>query len=382
MGEAWISGKPVTLQAACAEAARLLAASRAPLIAGLGTDVAGARAAIALARRLGAAVDHMHSAALLKDLDVMRDTGWMVTTPGEARLRADCLLLVGAGLTAAWLELPRRLLAAAAVHEGTDASRRVIWLCPGLEVARSLAKDTHVNAHAHVEVIGRDEADLPIVLAALRARVAGRPIGKAPVPQDAIDALAQNLQAARFGVAIWSAASDIDALAVEMLCGLVKDLNAKTRFTGLPLPPPDNAAGVLEACGWTTGYPVRTGLHAAAQAQHGAGHDAQHDPWRFDASRLVDSGETDCVLWISAYRPAAPSWTRDVATIALTGPDARLRRPAQVQIAVGRPGTDHDSVEHLAATGALGTVVAATPSAAVPVAQVIADIAAALPAGA
>jgi formylmethanofuran dehydrogenase subunit B len=377
MGDAWISGKPATLQAACAEAARLLGASRFPLIAGLGTDTAGARAAIALAKRLGAAVDHMHSAALLKDLEVMRDAGWMVTTPGETRLRADCLLLVGTGLTAAWLELPRRLLA-----PGTEAARRVVWLCPGREVARSLAKD----AHAHVEAIGRDEADLPIVLAALRARVAGRPIGKTPVPQDVIDALAGNLQAARFGVAIWSAASGIDALAIEMLCGLVKDLNAKTRFSGLPLPPGDNAAGVLEACGWTTGYPVRTSLRADADAQddalRDAQHDALHDPWRFDASRLVDNGEADCVLWISAYRPAAPSWTRDVATIALTGPDARFRRPAKVQIAVGHPGTDHDSIEHLAATGALGTVVATAPSAAVSVARVISDIAAALPAGA
>ena len=52
---------PVALDAAIAEAARLLGASRLPVIAGLGTDVAGARAAIALAQRLGGVVDHMHS---------------------------------------------------------------------------------------------------------------------------------------------------------------------------------------------------------------------------------------------------------------------------------------------------------------------------------
>src|SRR5262249_43345817 len=153
------------------------------------------------------------------------------------------------------------------------------------------------------------------------ARVAGRPIGKTPVPQRAIDALAQNLRAARFGVVVWSASSGIDALAIEMLCGLVKDLNATTRFSGLPLPAGDNAAGVLEACGWAIGYPMRSSLRADADARR----DAEHDPWRFDASRLVDSGEADCVLWISAYRPAAPPWTRSVATIALTAPDARLR---------------------------------------------------------
>ena len=216
---------------------------------------------------------------------------------------------------------------------------------------------------------------MPILLAALRARVAGRPIGKAPVAQSAIDALAAGLQAARFGVAVWSASSELDALGIEMLCGLVKDLNIKTRFSGLPLPPSDNAAGVLEACGWTTGFPVRTGF-----GQLGPEHAAEHDSWRFDASRLVEAGEADCVLWISAYRPAAPGWTSDVPTIALTGPEARFRRPAQVQIAVGRPGTDHDCVEHMVATGTLGAVPAAAQSGAVSVAQVISDIAAALPA--
>ena len=47
MDRAWIDGKAVALKAAIAEAAKLLGASRFPLIAGLGADVAGTRAAIA-----------------------------------------------------------------------------------------------------------------------------------------------------------------------------------------------------------------------------------------------------------------------------------------------------------------------------------------------
>ena len=101
MGNALVDGRPVPLDAAVTEAARLLRASRSPLIAGLGTDVAGARAAIALAQRIGAAVDHMHSRAVMADLEVMRESGMMVTTPSEARLRGDTLLLVGPGLTTA-----------------------------------------------------------------------------------------------------------------------------------------------------------------------------------------------------------------------------------------------------------------------------------------
>jgi cytochrome c553 len=131
MSPAWIDGSPVTLDAAAAEAARLLAASRLPVVAGLGTDIAGARAAIALARRLGGAVDHMHSGALLRDLDVMREAGMMVTTPNEARIRGDVLLLVGAGLLDAWPQLQQRLLAAPFLPGAKVADTPLVSSPPG-----------------------------------------------------------------------------------------------------------------------------------------------------------------------------------------------------------------------------------------------------------
>jgi formylmethanofuran dehydrogenase subunit B len=363
MSPAWIDGDPVSLDAAAAEAARLLGASRLPVIAGLGTDVAGARAAIALARLLGGVVDHMHSGVLLRNVDVMREAGMMVTTPNEARVRGDVLLLVGEGLVETWPQLKERLLAAPlGTESGAHATRRIRWLCPGRSEAKTLDK-------FDIQTIGR-AADLPVLLAALRARIAGRPVDAAAVPVRTLDGLAADLRAARFGVAMWSGAH-LDALTVEVLCGLVEDLNAATRFTSLPLAPPDNAAGVLETCGWTTGYPMRTSFGRPQVA---------HDPWRCDATRLVESGEADCALWISAYRDAAPPWRRAVPTIALTAADARL--PARVRIAVGCPGIDHDAVQHLAATGTLAAAVVTAPSDALSFAQAVARIAMALPHGA
>jgi len=366
MGHAWIDGKPATIDAATTEAAKVLAASRFPVVAGLGTDIAGARAAIALAQRLGAAVDHMNADAVFNDLDVLREAGMMVTTPTEARARGDTLLLVGTGLVSAWPELPQRLCTSRTAPDAGGAVRRIFWLCPGAGGERVLGAD------AEATVIGHDPADLPVVLAALRTRIAGRPVGRTPLPATSIDALAADLQSARFGVAVWSAA-ELDALTIEMLCGMVKDLNARTRFTGLPLAAGDNAAGILQACGWLTGFPMRTAFGRSRP---------DHDPWRFDARRLVASGEADCVVWISAYRAATPEWTRDIPMIALTAPGARWRHPARVQIEVGRPGVDHDAVEYLAATGALAPALATKPSEAASVARVISGIAAALPAGA
>jgi formylmethanofuran dehydrogenase subunit B len=147
-------------------------------------------------------------------------------------------------------------------------------------------------------------------------------------------------------------------------------LNATTRFSALPLSPADNAVGVLHACGWMTAMPVRTGF--------GRGY-PEHDPWLFDGRRLAGSGEADCVVWISAYRAAAPGWRDRQPTIALTGRDAGFRTPPNVHIAVGRPGVDHGGVQHLASTGTLAAVGATQPSAMISVADAIARIAAALP---
>src|SRR6202020_1148240 len=119
---------PASLDDAAAAAAQLLARSRQPLIAGLGTDIDGARAAIALGQRVGGVIDHMHSAALLRDLDCLRETGIMLTTPGEARVRADVLLLVGDGLLQTWPSLIERLLAPPARPEGAEVKRRILWL--------------------------------------------------------------------------------------------------------------------------------------------------------------------------------------------------------------------------------------------------------------
>src|SRR5262245_8473784 len=119
---AWIDGTPAELSTAAATAARLLDASRQPLIAGLGADVAGARAATALERRVGAAIVHMNAVALFRDLDVFRETGLILTTPSETLVRADTLLLVGPGAIDASGELPRHLTGAA--DEGGDSHRK------------------------------------------------------------------------------------------------------------------------------------------------------------------------------------------------------------------------------------------------------------------
>jgi formylmethanofuran dehydrogenase subunit B len=353
---------------AITEAARLINESRQTVIVGLGADVAGARAALALAERVGGVVDHMHSAALLRDLDVMRETGILLTTPGEARIRGDVIFLAGAGLLeAGLLDVASDLVTRTLGPPVAESPRRIFWLGAEETESSELARAVHAG-NANIGLTAVDEASLSQRLAALRARVNGRRAALSGEKSRGIDALAAALRSATFGVAIWSA-SHLDALTIEMLCGLVKDLNANTRFTGLPLAPGDNAAGVLQVCGWMTGLPMRTGF---------AREFAEHDPWLFDAERLVESGEADCALWISAYGAAVPPWRKAIPLIALVPAEAELPQTPAVRISIGRPGVDHDSVDYYAAMATLASTSASRPSQTLSVAEALQMLTAAI----
>jgi formylmethanofuran dehydrogenase subunit B len=357
-----IDGKPASVEDAAAAAAQLLARSGQPLIAGLGADIEGARAAIALAEQVGGVVDHMHSAALMRDLDCLRETGVMLTTPLEARVRADVLLLVGDALMQAWPSLNERLLQPPATSQGVNVARRIVWLAPETDA-------TIPGFGGDVEVIAAGlGTTLAANLAALRARVKSRPVAGAQIPLPTLDALATVLKSARFGVAVWTA-TRLGALELEMLNGLVRDLNETTRFSTMPLAQHDNGAGVLAACGWMTGFPMRTGFGRGAPA---------HDPWRFDAERLVASRETDCALWISAFGAFPPAWQGALNLIALCAQTTRFAKEPNVRIVVGRPGVDHDAVVHSSDAGTLVAVSASARSAAPSVAEVLALIGARL----
>jgi formylmethanofuran dehydrogenase subunit B len=352
---AWVGGWAAPLGEAVAAAAAILGRSRQAVIAGMETDIEGAQAAIALARAIGGAVDHRHAAAALRDLGTMRQAGWIVTTPLQARARADLMLLVGPGLESAWSGLRRRLDLDHPPGLSPDRPRTVIRLCPGAEGGPG-------------ETIGAASEELSAVLSVLRALRAGRPVAPGAPCAEALARCAETLNAARYGVAVWSAAG-MDELAVEMLCGLIDDLNRTTRFAGLPLSPGGNAAGVAQAAAWLTGFPLRTGFGRSG---------AEHDPWRFDAARLVGSGEADAALWISAFDGDAPPWAGKVPMVALIPSGTQFDAAPDVAIAVGRPGADHDAALYDPDLGTLAFRPASAPTNIPPVANILACISAQL----
>jgi formylmethanofuran dehydrogenase subunit B len=355
MNEARINGKPAVLAAAAERAADILSAARFPVIAGLGTDVAGARASILLAERLRGAYDHMYSAPVFTDLDVMRQAGLMFTTPNEARLRADVFLFIGRDLTRVWPAMMERLSPdEIPPFDLAREPRKLLW------IAR--ARGAKVDGLT-IETL--DSSNLHTTLAALRARAAGRPVSCAKSARRKLDEIVEILKNARFGVAVWGGDS-LDSLSIEMLHGLIRDLNKRTRFSGLPLGNDSNASGVVQTSGWMTGFPVRTSF--------GRGF-PEHDTWRFDATRMIESGEADAALWISAYGVEAPQWKKNIPLVALASPQTDFAQEPQVCIEIGCPGIDHDAAEFARETGSIISRKASHPSQASSVEAVIGQIA-------
>ncbi len=322
-----IAGRPASFDQAAAAAAEILSAARMPLVTGLGADLAGMRALLALADRAGAIVDRWRSAAQLGNLAVMQRTGALTATFAEVANRADAVLLVGRDPTPEYPRLFERLL-----RNRTPLYRPsppwVGYVGPGASAPPDAV------AAARIPV---DASRLVEALTALAALVRGKRItgdATGELPLEALREVARRLAAARYGAIIWDVAAfpaGVAELAVEMVLHILRILSRETRCVGLPLGGNDNAQGAAQAMLWQAGWPMRVSFAAGAP---------EHDPWRFDAERLLAAGEIDALLWVAALSPAAPPHTK-VPSIAVVAPDVVLPQAPAVEIRVGIPGLDH-----------------------------------------
>ena len=123
-----VQGEDASAEAALDAAARVLARARRPFIGGLGTDVAGMRATLVLARRLGAVVDHAGAAAKYRNLHVLQEAGWITTTFAEVKNRADLLVLIGDGWRHRFPRFVERLVAPSESLFADRLVRRIILL--------------------------------------------------------------------------------------------------------------------------------------------------------------------------------------------------------------------------------------------------------------
>ncbi|MDN5927152.1 MAG: tungsten formylmethanofuran dehydrogenase [Hyphomicrobiales bacterium] len=350
MAVAWIGNRETLVERAVAHAATLLGSSRCPVFS-FDTDIHGTRAAIALAERVGAAYDHIEGAALARETALITDKGAMTIAPGEARRRGDMLVIVG--------DLPKEydgFLAdlANSVPDLSERNAREIFL-----VGTGRAMPSFLNG-AKATRLAAGKTGLAATLAALRAQCAGR---KVSAPVSKFDDFAAALAAAKFPVFLFSGLTS-DTFALEMLQGLVADLNGKARASSLHLPASESGWGSALASTWMTGFAPRTGFARGFP---------EFDPWRFDIGRMILAGEADLHLRVSTGKPAPVPKGKTLPLIML----AKTLKPvagAAVTFAIGEAGIDHDAIVYRVRTGTLNSVAVPAASALPSAAEIIRSI--------
>lgn len=328
-----IEGRAVGLDEAVIRATDILREARLPLLAGLATDVQGARAVMKLARSCGAIVDHMNSPGLFRNLQVLQDGGWMSASLTEVRNRADLIVVAGARVFEMFPRLLERILHPPRCLFPDAAGRELVLIGPWKPstLPPELADWRPTIIPVALPVIG----DVIACLQAMQAELPLHTCGVAGVDINTLHNLARRLQQAKYSVVAW-AAGELDfphaELTVKSLAELVRDLNHTTRSVALPLGGGQGDVTMHQVCVWQSGQPLRTSF---------ARGEAQHDGIMFDHRRLLADGGADALLWLSSLMSQTPPPETDIPTIVLGHPHLTLVRPPAVYIPVGVPGIDH-----------------------------------------
>ena len=313
---AWIDGVAVAAEDAEAEAARRLAQWRQPLFAGMGTDLAGARALFRLAARTGAVCDHADGEPLAQGLRALQDRGQFHTTLAEVRARADLVVCVGTRAIDRYPEFFRRC----GMDSAGSACQRLVFL--GAALPGDLPR--HPRAQ-HIAGSG----DLLGDLRQLAALVAAAPCRE---PDAQLASLALALRESRYAVLVWEAAAlpAHGALAGEMLQRIVATLDRSTRAATFALGGSDGAGTVQQVFTWLSGLPLRSRVGSAA---------AGPEPLRFAAGRLLADGAVDGLLWTWSWSAdrLPPSAALPRVVLGPAGMGARLREAAAARDCVFLP---------------------------------------------
>ncbi|MFA5949484.1 MAG: formylmethanofuran dehydrogenase [Hyphomicrobium sp.] len=333
-GKPQIDGRDADLASAVAKAAALIRSSRLPLYGGLGTDVEGMRAVMAIADKTRGVVDHALSEGQMRNFRVLQTSGWFMTTLTEARNRADLFVIVGSDVNTLHPRFFERVVCAPDSMFETDASKRdVVFIGEGLDT--SAAQGPRIGS---VTTLPCPIDQVGNVAAALRALINGSPISGPAVAGIAVadlQALAERIRKASYGVFIWAPPSlnfpNAD-LAVHAVSELVKDLNKTTRSAGLSLGGNEGAVSAGAVCAWQSGYPLRVSYASGKP---------DYDPVRFAIPKLLADKQGDVLVWLASFTPDLAPPATDLPLIVLGTPGLKTGKPPAVFIPVGTPGADH-----------------------------------------
>ena len=329
-----IAGKAATLPEALRAATQIIKSAKLPLYGGLGTDVDGIRAVMALADKSGGVVDHALSEGQYRNFRVLQSQGWFMTTLTETRNRADLIVVVASDLHQLHPRFFERIVnPTVSMLSETPAKRTIVFLGKGLDTSGVSGPGI-----GEVITIPCPLEQVSEVLSALKAEMKGTPLAGAEiagVKAAAITDLANRCRKAAYGVMVWappSLAFPNAELTVGLVSELVKEINVTSRFACLSLGGNEGAVSAGAVCSWQSGYPLRVSFASGKP---------DYDPLRYVIPKMLATGDGDALLWISSFTPDLGPPASSIPTIVLGTPGVKLQGTPAVYIPVGTPGADH-----------------------------------------
>ncbi len=311
-----IAGKTATLQQAIAHAASLLIASKNPLFAGLSTDVQGFRAIYNLAQKTNGNLQHMNSQSTARNMAVLLSTGWQTTTLTEVKNRADVIVCIGTDIVSQNPRFFERFVWLKNQDDAmfTDANaRQIIYIGDHLNTKAGIAPDGRQPIS-----INCNNADLPEILAVLRALIAGTTLKAKTIAGVVISdlvALAETLKQAKYAVLAW-VAKDLDfahaELTIQCITETVALLNNKdNRSAGLSLGGSDGDTSANNANTWLSGYSLSN-----------------------------ENNAHDAIVWVNSFSADKLPEQTDKPLIMLGNVNTQLAQTPDIFIPIATPGLD------------------------------------------
>ncbi|MDX1519039.1 MAG: formylmethanofuran dehydrogenase subunit B [Gammaproteobacteria bacterium] len=331
--QARIKGKNSGIDAAIKEAARILKRSKLPLIAGLGTDLAGMRAVMQLAEASGAVIDHMHNHGSVKNSLVLQDLGWIMTTLAEIRNRADLVIFAGTDATNYPRFYERVIHNRKTLFRGSLKNRQVVYIGEDLKTSKG-----RTNSGQRPIYIKCKQEHIGEIISVIHTMIVGDHIDSDVIHgvklKTLVD-LAQRMKEASYGVIVWAPGEltfPHAELTIQNFCELIKYLTRKTRFAGFSLGGNDGGTTAVNVSAWQCGYPLRVSFNKGYP---------EYDPHIYSASNVLKTRRVDSMLWISSISSDVKPPKAGIPSILLASPQTRIGYRPDVFIPVGTPGVDH-----------------------------------------
>ncbi len=316
-------GAVASFDDAIAAAARLLKASKYPLIYGLSRSTTeGQREAVALAETLGATIDTTASTGHAPSILALQQVGESTCTLGEVKQRADLVIYWGS-------------------DPATTHPRHRERYCPPRPGRTTIVIDETITPTAcEVDRFYQlDPGSHGDQLWRMRLALCGHSTTLAPEWLELIELM----KGCKFGVIFFGAGLTQVPLAhrtIEALLQLVTDLNDHTRFYARRMRRYGDVAGADSVLAWQTGYPFGVNFSAGYP---------RYQPGEFTGPEMLIRKEIDAAILVGSETandlpPAALEHLRTIPTIVLDSPGNVCPVSAAVNFitavyGIHRPGT-------------------------------------------